>query len=341
MICTMLMLISGQQILLDPGENTAIDFSEGVVEADGVMCVVNEEERENLEQEEETQCTQQNVTQCYSSYVTKYTDSVREKCEEVFIKTCRIIMRSRAYNHTTRICKRPLLKQCNSYEPPLPTYGEYGAPPSYGYGSPTPEPKLVCRDVYETVCNTTTQAPVNGRSALPVTICDQISRRICAEDHCHIVEGEPECAERTIENTVDVPEETCNMEPVEECRNVTVSIPNLVPEEECREVPKEVCQVVFLNPRTVKTTAMVKYCMKLQGGSVNESGRTPQASISPRSQQSQRNPIRNSPSFERLTEADLLSGFRPVQVNQRELPPELQRGRGRPRGRGRTGQKGV
>ena len=92
-----------------------------MVEADGVMCVVNEEERENVEQEEDTQCTQQNVTQGYSSYVTKYTDSVREKCEEVFIKTCRIIMRSRAYNHTTRICKRPLLKQCNSYEPPVKT----------------------------------------------------------------------------------------------------------------------------------------------------------------------------------------------------------------------------
>ena len=84
-----------------------------------MFCVVREEEKENIEQEEESQCTQQNVTQCYNTYVTKYTDSIREKCEEVFIKTCRIIMRSRAYNHTTRLCKRPLLKQCNTYEAPV------------------------------------------------------------------------------------------------------------------------------------------------------------------------------------------------------------------------------
>ena len=81
--------------------------------------MVREEEKENIEQEEESQCTQQNVTQCYNTYVTKYTDAIREKCEEVFIKTCRIIMRSRAYNHTTRICKRPLLKQCSKYEAPV------------------------------------------------------------------------------------------------------------------------------------------------------------------------------------------------------------------------------
>ena len=105
-------------IFLDP-QNTAIDFSGGVVGADGSICVEVEEERESLEQDTERQCTQQNVTQCYNTYVTKYTDSIREKCEEVFIKTCRIIMRSRAYNHTTRLCKRPLLKQCNKYEAPV------------------------------------------------------------------------------------------------------------------------------------------------------------------------------------------------------------------------------
>ena len=103
-------------------QNTAIDFSGGVEEADGVVCVVREEEKEDIEQEEESQCTQQNVTQCYNTYVTKYTDSVKEKCEEVFIKTCRIVMRAKAYNHTTRICRRPLLKKCHEYEVPVRVY---------------------------------------------------------------------------------------------------------------------------------------------------------------------------------------------------------------------------
>ena len=56
---------------------------------------------------------EQNVTQCYNTYVTKYTSSVREKCEDVFVKTCRIVQRSRAYNHTVRMCKRPLVKDCS------------------------------------------------------------------------------------------------------------------------------------------------------------------------------------------------------------------------------------
>ena len=37
-----------------------------------------------------------------------------------------------------------------------------------------------------------------------------------------MVEGEPECFEKAVENTVKVPEETCTMEPNTECRNVTV-----------------------------------------------------------------------------------------------------------------------
>ena len=35
---------------------------------------------------------------------------------EDFIKTCRIVMRERSYNHTARVCKRPLQKLC---DPPV------------------------------------------------------------------------------------------------------------------------------------------------------------------------------------------------------------------------------
>lgn len=57
---------------------------------------------------------------------------------------------------------------------------------------------------------------------LPVTQCGQQQRTICAEDKCKIVEGEPECYEKTVENVVQVPEEICSLEPTEECRNVTI-----------------------------------------------------------------------------------------------------------------------
>jgi hypothetical protein len=42
------------------------------------------------------------------------------------------------------------------------------------------------------------------------------------------------------------------------------SIPQLVPEQICREIPKEVCQTVFLNPRNIKSTALIKYCTNPQ-----------------------------------------------------------------------------
>ena len=72
----------------------------------GALCVMGEEEKEKVEQREEFQCTQQNVTQCYSTYITKY--------EDVFIKRCRLVMRKRTYNHTTKVCKKLLVKQCNN-----------------------------------------------------------------------------------------------------------------------------------------------------------------------------------------------------------------------------------
>ena len=131
-------------------QNTAIDFSGGEVGEDGSVCVVVEEEQERVEQGKEEQCTQQIVDQCYNSYVTTYKDVVKEKCDEVFVKTCRIVLRDRAFNATTRVCKRPLVKQCDDY---LPSYSNsYGAPQE-----PPPEPQIVCRNLYETQCNTTHQ----------------------------------------------------------------------------------------------------------------------------------------------------------------------------------------
>ena len=75
-----------------------------------MVCIEREEERDKLEQEEEEQCTQQEVTQCYNEYSTVYTDVVREKCSETYLKTCRIVMREKTYNHTARVCKGGLQK---------------------------------------------------------------------------------------------------------------------------------------------------------------------------------------------------------------------------------------
>lgn len=87
-------------------QNTVIDFSGGTIDENGVVCVEIEEERNVIEQETEQQCTQQNVTQCFNDYITEYRDEVREKCDDHFVKTCRIVMRPKSYDHTTRVCRQ-------------------------------------------------------------------------------------------------------------------------------------------------------------------------------------------------------------------------------------------
>ena len=184
-----------------------------------MVCVEREEERDKLEQEVETQCTQQNVTQvrgmaanglkkekgsylnrqCFNDYETIYRDEVKEECVEDFIKTCRIVMRERSYNHSSLVCRRPLVKNCGGG-------GGYLAPGA-------PQPELVCETFYETECQPEDSGQVR---------CEQVQRKICAEENCREEEGEEVCEEELVENTVMVPEETCSLDPETVCRNVTV-----------------------------------------------------------------------------------------------------------------------
>ena len=56
-----------------------------------------------------------------------------------------------------------------------------------------------------------------------------MKRKICAEDHCRVVEGKEECHDKVVASAVEVPEETCSMAPEEECKNVTTSVPQVLP----------------------------------------------------------------------------------------------------------------
>ena len=35
-----------------------------------------------------------------------------------------------------------------------------------------------------------------------------------------------QCEDATVENTIEIPQETCNMEPLEECKNITTRYKN-------------------------------------------------------------------------------------------------------------------
>ena len=108
-------------------------------------------------------------------------------------------MRERSYNHSSLVCRRPLVKNCGGG-------GGYLAPGA-------PQPELVCETFYETECQPEDSGQVR---------CEQVQRKICAEENCREEEGEEVCEEELVENTVMVPEETCSLDPETVCRNVTV-----------------------------------------------------------------------------------------------------------------------
>ena len=70
---------------------------------------------------------------------------MREECVEDFLKVCRIVMRERSYSHTVRVCRRPLVKNCQA-----------------GYRAPgSPQPQLLCQTFYETECQTEDQVTLS------------------------------------------------------------------------------------------------------------------------------------------------------------------------------------
>ena len=40
----------------------------------------------------------------------------------------------------------------------------------------------------------------------------QVKRKICAEDHCRVVEGDEECHDKIVETAIEVPEKTSGLQ---------------------------------------------------------------------------------------------------------------------------------
>ena len=59
---------------------------------------------------------------------------------------------------------------------------------------------------------------------------------------------------------LQVPEETCTLEPQRQCKFVTKLVPILKPRQECVDVPKEVCSRSRGNPRPEKKPVVKKWC---------------------------------------------------------------------------------
>lgn len=227
----------------DPKALNGIDFSRASPGPDGTLCVQRKKYVDKTEKDQLKECFVSNVTQCYYTYVTEYSDGIQEKCEDFYWKTCKIVFKERVFNATSRSCKRPLVKNCD-------TAGGGG------------EPDIVCETFFETECNTTTVAPSLDTEPLDVTFCDKIPRKICAPDNCRVEEGPEDCRETTDQSTIEQPIELCDLQPQKHCSQEKISVPRLIPERKCREVEKEICNTQMVNPHDLKKPVFIKYCTR-------------------------------------------------------------------------------
>ena len=117
--------------------------------------------------------------------------------------------------------------------------------------------ETVCRTVPRQKCELMQQ--VNAKLSRS-TECKSVPREVCGPEACPVVRGDRICRNEVKTVVQDVPEESCQMSPRKDCSMETQIIPSLEAKEECVDVPKEICNMVQVNPRTVRTPTVKKWC---------------------------------------------------------------------------------
>ena len=74
-------------------------------------------------------------------------------------------------------------------------------------------------------------------------------------------ELEEECVDKEAETLEDVPEETCDLQPMKTCRLVTKLVPSLRAQEECTAVPRETCSLQFSPPKRLLVPLKTEWCL--------------------------------------------------------------------------------
>ncbi len=87
---------------------------------------------------------------------------------------------------------------------------------------------------------------------LPVEICGA---------GCVTEDGPEECHDKEVESLLDVPEESCDLNPQKTCRLQTKLVPRLKPTAECTVIPQEVCNLNFSPPRVETKPLKSDWCL--------------------------------------------------------------------------------
>jgi len=200
----------------------------------GFCCIDKDEEFTTLQKDPVLECTHKNVEKCHYTYITQFDTAQEEICEENFEKSCQLTFKQQAFNETIKKCYRPIEKVCDGSGPKQ------------------------CKTLYESACTTKYVEKQPGKF-VGDTNCEKRPVEICGSG-CTTSEGEEECHDKVVTSLVDVPEETCDLNPQKTCRFVTKLVPKLKPKPECTQIPQEVCHLKFGQPKPVKKLLKTRWC---------------------------------------------------------------------------------
>jgi len=212
-----------------------IDFTGCVNDpATGFCCIEKDEEITIMQKDPILECTHKNVEKCHYTYVTQFDSAQEEVCEENFEKSCQLTFKQQAFNETVKKCYRPIEKVCDGSGP------------------------RQCKTLYESSCTTKYIEKQPGKF-VGDTNCEKLPIEICGSG-CTTTEGDEECHDKVVTTLIDVPEETCDLNPQKTCRFVTKLVPRLKPKPECTLIPQEICHQRFSKPKPVKKALKTRWC---------------------------------------------------------------------------------
>jgi len=212
-----------------------IDFSKAEFTDDGKLCVIKEENVEAVNKAPIMECTHDEVEKCHRTYVTTFKPTQEERCHENFQKVCQINFIPEASKEAVEKCYRPLVKVCNN------------------------QGEEKCETKFETSC-TTRYVERNPEDFVGETNCEKVPVEVCGSG-CITEEGPEECHQKMVDSLLDVPEETCHLDPQKACRLITRLVPGLKAVNECTTVPKETCVLKFGPVEVVNKPLRTEWCL--------------------------------------------------------------------------------